>query len=142
MACGLPIVTTPVFGIAEQVRQDVNALFYRAGNYQALSVCLATLVRNDDLRGKLASESPRVLRSLVSYDDMNSQYHGILLAAAASGTLVSARSVDNVKIGGRSVRTDRRLQMAVEPRITPPSRSDRRRGERHGSANSWRSAGF
>ena len=33
MAAGLPIVTTPVFGIAEQVRPSVNALDVRAGRY-------------------------------------------------------------------------------------------------------------
>ena len=32
MAHGLPIVTTPVFGIREQVREDVNGVFYDPGD--------------------------------------------------------------------------------------------------------------
>ena len=37
MAFGLPLITTPVFGIAEQVRDDVNGLFYKPGDVVALA---------------------------------------------------------------------------------------------------------
>src|SRR5207249_4672091 len=36
MAAGLPIITTPVFGISEQVRESINALFYRPGDVKTL----------------------------------------------------------------------------------------------------------
>ena len=44
MAWGLPIVTTPVFGIREQVREDVNGLFYAPGDVDALAAAIARLV--------------------------------------------------------------------------------------------------
>ena len=37
MAWGLPIITTPVFGIREQVRENVNGLFYEPGDVEALA---------------------------------------------------------------------------------------------------------
>ena len=33
MAAGLPIVTTPVFGITEQVKEGVNAFLYKPGGH-------------------------------------------------------------------------------------------------------------
>ncbi|MFC0470044.1 hypothetical protein ACFFHM_05770 [Halalkalibacter kiskunsagensis] len=32
MAFNLPIITTPIFGVKEQVVENQNALFYKPGN--------------------------------------------------------------------------------------------------------------
>ena len=58
MAAGLPIVTTPVFGIAEQVRPSVNALIYQPGDISTLARHLASLVEDEPLRRSLAEASP------------------------------------------------------------------------------------
>src|SRR5262249_1096885 len=65
MAAGLPVITTPVFGIREQVRENVNGLFYEPGDASALAAALSRLVENAALRAALADNSRPVLDSLV-----------------------------------------------------------------------------
>jgi GT2 family glycosyltransferase len=86
MAAGLPIITTPVFGIGEQVRESVNALFYGAGDVAALAERLIDLARNDGKRQSLAEHSPWVLRSLPNHADMDEQYERTFRAAAESAS--------------------------------------------------------
>ena len=57
MAWGLPIVTTPVFGIREQVREDVNGIFYEPGDVEALAGAIARLVTDNELRARLADNA-------------------------------------------------------------------------------------
>lgn len=85
MAHGLPIVTTPVFGIREQVRNDVNGLFYPPGDIHALRAALTSLVRDDVLRARLARNSRDVLAGLPGFDDMIARYAGIFREAATAG---------------------------------------------------------
>jgi O-antigen biosynthesis protein len=87
MECGLPIITTPVFGIIEQVAENGNAVFYRPGDHKALCKRLTTLIRDRERRASMGRESPRVLRSLVSQDEMIEQYRRIFLAAADSSPI-------------------------------------------------------
>jgi glycosyltransferase involved in cell wall biosynthesis len=84
MACGLPIVTTRVFGIAEQVRPAVNALFYQPGDDRTLADHLTTLVQDDALRQRMAAQSRWVLSSLLSHQAMTQQYLRIFQSAAES----------------------------------------------------------
>ena len=83
MAHGLPIVTTPVFGIREQVREDVNGLFYEPGDTEALAAAIARLAADDALRRRLAANAVPALDSLTDFDAMVTQYGRIFVAAAA-----------------------------------------------------------
>ena len=74
MAFDLPIVTTPVFGIAEQVQDGVNALFYEPGDAATLARHIVRLIIDDDLRRQMSSCSRRVLDSLMNYDEMLETY--------------------------------------------------------------------
>ena len=74
MAWELPIVTTPVFGIAEQVRPEVNALLYEPGDTTRLAQQLARVIDNDDLRLRLARSAPDVLATLNDFAQMTDQY--------------------------------------------------------------------
>jgi GT2 family glycosyltransferase len=74
MAFGLPMITTPVFGIAEQVRNDVNGLFYQPGDVVGLAGHLTRLATDDGLRSRLASNAPLVLDSLPGLEDMLDGY--------------------------------------------------------------------
>ena len=67
MAFDLPLVTTPVFGIAEQVQNEVNGLFYSPGDIARLASHLARLISNNALRAEMASASSRVLASLPNH---------------------------------------------------------------------------
>ncbi|MEQ1492226.1 MAG: glycosyltransferase, partial [Terricaulis sp.] len=82
MACGLPIVTTPVFGIAEQVREDVNALFYQPGQPEALAQQIARLLKDDAMRTRMADNSPLVLQCLTQFDEMIAAYGEVFREAA------------------------------------------------------------
>ena len=83
MACGLPIVTTPVFGIPEMVAEHVNALFYRPGDTDRLAIQLEKLMRDEGLRGAMAANSPQVLCSQPGYAEMLDAYRGCIRQAAA-----------------------------------------------------------
>ncbi len=90
MAAGLPIVTTPVFGIAEQVHPDVNARIYRPGDIAAMAGHLTDLVRDAELRRSMAERSPQVLGSLADDARMNDLYLRVILAAAESAPMFPA----------------------------------------------------
>jgi glycosyltransferase involved in cell wall biosynthesis len=84
MAAGLPVVTTPVFGIAEQVRPSINSLIYDPGDVRALGRHLALLATDELKRRQFALASPWVLRSLPSHVDVDERYERVFRAAAES----------------------------------------------------------
>jgi GT2 family glycosyltransferase/glycosyltransferase involved in cell wall biosynthesis len=85
MAAGLPIITTPVFGISEQVRPDVNALMYQPGDTAKLAENVTRLVEDAALRRAMASASPVVLDSLIDYESMVDAYAKVFQEAWLSG---------------------------------------------------------
>ncbi|MBC7876523.1 MAG: glycosyltransferase family 4 protein [Anaerolineales bacterium] len=50
MAYGLPIITTPVGGIPEVVRDGTNGILITPGDYEALANAIVHLVQNEQLR--------------------------------------------------------------------------------------------
>ncbi|OQB56153.1 MAG: Chondroitin synthase [Deltaproteobacteria bacterium ADurb.Bin151] len=74
MAFNLPIITTPVFGIQEQVCQNVNALFYPPGDYAALADALEKLITDEGMRRRFSENAPFVLRQLETFDEMTDAY--------------------------------------------------------------------
>jgi glycosyltransferase involved in cell wall biosynthesis len=81
MHFGLALITTPVFGIAEQVRGDVNGLFYQPGDVAQLAAHLTRLVTDRKLRARLGANGPRVLRSLPSLADTVDSFHQLFREA-------------------------------------------------------------
>jgi glycosyltransferase involved in cell wall biosynthesis len=81
MAYGLPIVTTPVFGIREQVKEEVNALFYEPGDVEGLADGIARLLDDPALRRRMGRESPEVLRTLTDFDENLETYSRIFREA-------------------------------------------------------------
>ena len=81
MACGLPIITTPVFGIPEIVRENVNALLYEAGDAKALACMVEKLIGDPALRQELARNSPVVLESQPGFDQMVEEYRRLIRQA-------------------------------------------------------------
>ena len=84
MGCGLPIITTPVYGISEQVRQGINALFYQPGDVQALAGHLESLVRDQSYRRSLSEGSQWVVRGLPTRREIDEKYRRMFQAAAES----------------------------------------------------------
>ncbi|HKP87776.1 MAG TPA: glycosyltransferase, partial [Blastocatellia bacterium] len=85
MMAGLPIVTTPVYGIREQVAEDVNALFYQPGDAAGLADKIDRLVREPRLRQRLAASSRHVLDSITDFEAMVARYGKVFREAWLSG---------------------------------------------------------
>ena len=49
MRAGLPIITTSVFGVKEQVIADLNAIVYQSGDFSALKEAMENIITNNDL---------------------------------------------------------------------------------------------
>lgn len=74
MAFGLPIITTPVFGVLEQVVEGENALFYPPGDSDALAKQIGCLVDDDALRLRMAENSRRRISQMTTFDEMVAAY--------------------------------------------------------------------
>ena len=90
MAHGLPLVTTPVFGIREQVREGVNALLYEPGDAAGLAAALERLIEDGELRARLAARARPVLECLNDFEAMVQAYAAIFREAALTRTALSA----------------------------------------------------
>lgn len=85
MAFDLPIITTPVFGIVEQVKENINAYFYEPGDISSLSTKIAFLISNHEKRNEMRENSKHVLRSLNNFSDMVNAYEEFFKEAWISG---------------------------------------------------------
>jgi GT2 family glycosyltransferase/glycosyltransferase involved in cell wall biosynthesis len=84
MAYRLPIVTTPVFGIREQVQADINGSFYQPGDDGALATALVRLIDDRGLRARFARNARHVLAILTGFDEMVAGYAETFREAALS----------------------------------------------------------
>jgi GT2 family glycosyltransferase/glycosyltransferase involved in cell wall biosynthesis len=85
MAFRLPIVTTSVFGIAEQVADEVSALIYTPGDANGLAHHLLRLVGQPSERFRLAEGATAALDSLTSHEQMLAAYEQLFLEAFLTG---------------------------------------------------------
>ncbi|MEG4353236.1 glycosyltransferase [Microcoleus sp. LAD1_D3] len=81
MAWDLPIVTSPVFGIKEQVRPGINGLFYTPDRPDELVAALISLLEDKSLRQQLAENAKYVLDSLNTFEEMTQAYADIFWEA-------------------------------------------------------------
>ena len=81
MSYSLPIVTTPVFGIVEQVKPNINGLFYTPENPEELANVLTSLLIDEELRHKFATNAKYVLESLNNFAEMTETYGQIFQEA-------------------------------------------------------------
>lgn len=77
MAFGLPIISTPVFGVLEQVVEGENALFYSPGDSDALAKQIGCLVDDDALRLRMAESSRQRISQMTTFDEMIAAYASI-----------------------------------------------------------------
>ncbi|MDR4463981.1 MAG: glycosyltransferase family 4 protein [Nitrospira sp.] len=74
MAFGLPIITTPVFGVLEQVVEGENALFYRPGDSPMLARHIEYVVSDVEGRFKMAEHSRQRISQMTTFDEMVAAY--------------------------------------------------------------------
>jgi glycosyltransferase involved in cell wall biosynthesis len=92
MASEIPIITTPVYGIAEQVCHDFSALVYSPDDVETLASHMSRLADYPEDRDRLRNGASRHLNTLVSYDQMLTEYERLILEAAATSESRSARA--------------------------------------------------
>ena len=85
LAGKLPIITTPVFGIVEQVKENESALFYSPGDVTSLAQAIDRMIENPTLREKLAANTHKALESLIDFDSMVDAYAEVFREAWLSG---------------------------------------------------------
>jgi len=77
MHFGLAIISTPCFGVCEQLVEGVSGLYYDYGDTAALSRLLRLLCQDGDRRRALGAAAHERLDSLNSYDSMLDAYESL-----------------------------------------------------------------
>lgn len=85
MYYGLAIITTPVFGITEQVIDKSSALYYPPGDAIQLAAHLQSLAEDADLRIRLSKNARQRLTRLTGFDEMLNQYGRCFIEAYYTG---------------------------------------------------------
>jgi len=91
LAFGLPILTTPVFGIAEQLPDPQDAYFYEPGDLRSLGEKMIQLAQEPALRQRLGQRSKVRFSQMPSYEQMVDAYEKVLRACLADAV---CRSTD------------------------------------------------
>ncbi len=84
-AFGLPIVSTPVCGVGEQVFWGANALRFEFGDATGLANQLRRLLNDEPLRKAMGRESRAAFDNHLNHDEMLDRYGAVILAAARTG---------------------------------------------------------
>jgi glycosyltransferase involved in cell wall biosynthesis len=84
-AFGLPVVSTPVCGVGEQVFWGANALRFEFGDAAGLAARLRRLLADDGLRDEMARQSRAAFDVHLDQEEMLDRYAAVVLAAARQG---------------------------------------------------------
>ena len=78
MAYGLPVVTTPCFGVSEQVRFGVNALRVEFKDCRGFAENLELLLDNEEMRGRFGKNSSEMMRYMQTEQEMLEKHENLL----------------------------------------------------------------
>jgi len=79
MAYGLPIISTPRFGLSEQIFPEINGLVYEPGKVNDLTDHICNLFEDPELRLELGKNSRRVFQCVNQYEDMLKRYSSLFV---------------------------------------------------------------
>lgn len=82
MAARLPLITTPVFGIREQLMHASSTLLYNPGDVATLATHLECLAIDSARRQVMAAESTQLLAGLKDFDEMLADFETAFREAA------------------------------------------------------------
>jgi O-antigen biosynthesis protein len=85
MYCSLPIISTPVFGIAEQLRSEQTGLFFQPGDVEGLAAAISRVSGDSDLRKTLGANARLALRRFPAVERMQERYWRIVQEAYLFG---------------------------------------------------------
>jgi len=75
---GLPVVSTPCFGVVEQCVENYNAYYYNEEDISTLSNYTLQLVNDEKQRKLFSKASKQLFRQLQTYDQMIHNYYRII----------------------------------------------------------------
>jgi glycosyltransferase involved in cell wall biosynthesis/SAM-dependent methyltransferase len=127
MSCGLPIVTTPVFGIAEQVEDGKTGLFYAPGNVEQMGNAIERVLDDSRLAADLGRNAREAAATTFSGNRMVEKYYEILQQAATE---------EVNEIAWLSAETKVHLQTAAERSAPPKEAGDKKEAENGGRKES------
>lgn len=81
LAFGLPIITTPVYGVLEQINEAHTVQFYEPGDIEGLAESMLALARSATLRSRLSACSFKRHQELETFTDMVDRYYSIICGA-------------------------------------------------------------
>ena len=81
----LAIITTPVYGIVEQVKHNISALYYNPSDIRMLSKHIEDLYQDEQLRNKLSTNAKTALQIFPNIDTMAGKYEEVFKEAWLSG---------------------------------------------------------
>lgn len=84
MACGLPVIATPVGGTAELVEDGVNGYLVEPGDSQQLAQRLCTLLADRDLRLEMGRHGRTLVEGRYDWDDITEKTLQVYEEALAS----------------------------------------------------------
>ncbi len=87
-AFGLPIISTPVCGVGEQVSWGANALQFGFSDSAGLATRLRKLLDDGPLRREMGRQSRATFDNHLNHTEMLDRYTGVILAAARQGPRV------------------------------------------------------
>lgn len=76
-AYGIPVITTPVGGIIDIIKNGVNGLIYDVYDIDELSRCLSELMDSKDLRKKIVEEADKLVKNEFSIPNICKQLDSI-----------------------------------------------------------------
>lgn len=86
LAFGLPIISTRVFGVAEQLPNPTDALFYSPGDIPQLSAQMLEVVNSSMVRQSLGERSRARFAEMESFEQMLKAYDDVLRNAIKFGS--------------------------------------------------------
>jgi glycosyltransferase involved in cell wall biosynthesis len=102
-AFGLPVVSTPVCGVGEQVVWGANALRFDFADAAGLAGQLRRLLDDDELRAEMGRQSRAAFDNHLDDAEMLDRYAAVILAAARQGPWANSRLPEAVPPATRSV---------------------------------------
>ncbi|MFO0804828.1 MAG: glycosyltransferase [Gemmataceae bacterium] len=88
-AFGLPILSTPVHGVSEQVFWNANAMQFGFGDAVGLAEHMRRMLDEPELLERMGRESRAAFDNHLTYDEMLDRYGAVILAAARHGPRVA-----------------------------------------------------
>lgn len=78
LAFSLPIITTPVFGVVEQIPDPADVFFYVPGDVTHLGKCMLEMVNSAKTRQQLSQRSMARFAEMVNFNQMLKSYESVL----------------------------------------------------------------